>query len=129
MIGTVLQQNQPFNDYLIEFGPFWFEVFNTLGLYDVYSVGWFVAILLFLLASTSACLIRNTPGFMRDIRSFRLNAQDKSLRAFAHSRQYESACRRRPSSSAPRACSASWATRHGSRNARARPWWPRARAA
>ncbi|MFW6021265.1 MAG: cytochrome c biogenesis protein ResB [Guyparkeria sp.] len=90
VIGTVLQQNQPFNDYLIEFGPFWFEVFNTLGLYDVYSVGWFVAILLFLLASTSACLIRNTPGFLRDIRSFRLNAQDKSLRAFAHSRQYES---------------------------------------
>ncbi|MFP4251299.1 MAG: cytochrome c biogenesis protein ResB [Guyparkeria sp.] len=90
VIGTVLQQNQPFNDYLIEFGPFWFEVFNTLGLYDVYSVGWFVAILLFLLASTSACLIRNAPGFMRDIRSFRLNAQDKSLRAFAHSRQYQS---------------------------------------
>lgn len=90
VIGTVLQQNQPFNDYLIEFGPFWFEVFNTLGLYDVYSMNWFVAILLFLLASTSACLIRNSPGFLRDIRSFRLNAQDKSLRAFAHSRQYES---------------------------------------
>lgn len=90
VIGTVLQQNQPFNDYLIEFGPFWFEVFNALKLYDVYSAGWFVAILLFLLASTSACLIRNTPGFLRDIKSFRLNAQDKSLRAFAHSRQYES---------------------------------------
>ncbi|MFO7808339.1 cytochrome c biogenesis protein ResB [Guyparkeria sp.] len=90
VIGTVLQQNQPVNDYLIEFGPFWFEVFNTMGLYDVYSMSWFVAILLFLLASTSACLIRNTPGFLRDIRSFRLNAQDKSLRAFAHSRQYQS---------------------------------------
>ena len=90
VIGTVLQQNQPFNDYLIEFGPFWYEVFMTLKLNDVYSAGWFVLILLFLLASTSACLIRNTPGFMRDIRSFKLNAQDKSLRAFAHSREYES---------------------------------------
>ncbi len=90
VIGTVLQQNQPFNDYLIEFGPFWFEVFMALKLNDVYSAGWFVAILLFLLASTSACLIRNTPGFLRDIKSFKLNAQDKSLRAFAHSRQYES---------------------------------------
>lgn len=89
VIGTVLQQNQPFNDYLIEFGPFWYEVFKTLGLYDVYSVSWFVAILLFLLASTSACLLRNTPGFLRDIRSFRLNAQEKSLKAFAHSRQFE----------------------------------------
>ncbi|WP_410474539.1 cytochrome c biogenesis protein ResB [Guyparkeria sp. TX1] len=90
VIGTVLQQNQPVNDYLIEFGPFWYEAFNALKLYDVYSAGWFVTILLFLLASTSACLIRNTPGFMRDIKSFRLNAQDKSLRAFRHSRQYES---------------------------------------
>jgi len=90
VIGTVLQQNQPFNDYLIEFGPFWYEVFKTLGLYDVYSVSWFVAILLFLLASTSACLLRNTPGFLRDIRSFRLNAQERSLKAFAHSRQFDS---------------------------------------
>ncbi|MFW5954764.1 MAG: cytochrome c biogenesis protein ResB [Guyparkeria sp.] len=90
VIGTVLQQNQPFNDYLIEFGPFWFEIFNTLGLFDVYSVGWFVVILLFLLASTSACLIRNTPNFMRDMRAFRVNAQSKSLRAFAHSRQFDS---------------------------------------
>ncbi|MFN2381880.1 MAG: cytochrome c biogenesis protein ResB, partial [Guyparkeria sp.] len=90
VLGTVLQQNQPFNDYLIEFGPFWFEVFTTLKLNDVYSAGWFVVILLFLLVSTSACLIRNTPGFLRDIRSFKLHAQDKSLRAFAHSRQYES---------------------------------------
>ncbi|MCL7745021.1 cytochrome c biogenesis protein ResB [Guyparkeria hydrothermalis] len=89
VIGTVLKQNQPFNDYLIEFGPYWFEVFKALKLYDVYSASWFVAILLFLLASTSACLIRNTPGFLRDIKSFRLNAQEKSLKAFAHSRQFE----------------------------------------
>ncbi|MFO7582406.1 cytochrome c biogenesis protein ResB [Guyparkeria sp.] len=90
VIGTVLQQNLAPNDYLITFGPFWFEIFNTLGLFDVYSVGWFVVILLFLLASTSACLVRNTPGFMRDMRSFRVNAQSKSLRAFAHSRQFDS---------------------------------------
>ncbi len=91
VIGTVLQQNLPFNDYVIQFGPFWFEIFNTLGLFDVYSVAWFVVILLFLLASTSACLVRNTPSFMRDMRSFRANAQSKSLRAFAHSRQFDSA--------------------------------------
>ncbi|HER34954.1 MAG TPA: cytochrome c biogenesis protein ResB, partial [Halothiobacillaceae bacterium] len=95
IIGTVLKQNEPFNNYLIEFGPFWYEVFKTLGLFDVYSVSWFVAILLFLLASTSACLIRNVPGFMRDIRSFRLNAQEKSLKAFPHSRQFEASLDRR----------------------------------
>ena len=27
------------------FGPFWFEVFNSLGLYDVYSAAWLLLIL------------------------------------------------------------------------------------
>ena len=84
VIGTVLKQNESFNSYLDVFGPFWFAVFRNLSLYDVYSATWFVAILLFLVASTSSCVARNAPAFMRDIRSFRLNAQEKSLRAFAH---------------------------------------------
>ncbi|OZB83240.1 MAG: hypothetical protein B7X28_02460 [Halothiobacillus sp. 13-55-253] len=84
VIGTVLKQNESFNNYLDVFGPFWFAVFRNLSLYDVYSATWFVAILLFLVASTSSCVARNAPAFMRDIRSFRLNAQEKSLRAFAH---------------------------------------------
>ncbi|WP_298218735.1 cytochrome c biogenesis protein ResB [Halothiobacillus sp.] len=84
VIGTVLKQNESFNSYLDVFGPFWFAVFRNLSLYDVYSATWFVAILLFLVASTSSCVARNAPAFLRDIRSFRLNAQEKSLRAFAH---------------------------------------------
>jgi len=34
IIGTVLQQNQSYSDYLIKFGPFWFDVFEKAGLYD-----------------------------------------------------------------------------------------------
>ena len=30
IIGTVLQQNQPYPHYVIKFGTFWFEVFNRL---------------------------------------------------------------------------------------------------
>lgn len=84
VIGTVLKQNESFNSYLDVFGPFWFAVFRDLSLYDVYSATWFVAILLFLVASTSSCVSRNAPSFLRDIRNFRLNAQEKSLRSFAH---------------------------------------------
>ena len=36
VIGTVLQQNQPYPNYVIEFGQFWFTVFEWLGLFDVY---------------------------------------------------------------------------------------------
>ncbi|TQV63193.1 MAG: cytochrome c biogenesis protein ResB [Halothiobacillaceae bacterium] len=81
VIGTVLQQNQAYGDYLMKFGPYWFEVFRTLGLYDVYSAPWFLAILGFLVASTSACVIRNAPNMLREMRDHRLHAQEKSLRA------------------------------------------------
>ena len=84
VIGTVLKQNESFNSYLDVFGPFWFAVFRDLSLYDVYSAAWFVGILLFLVASTTSCVSRNAPSFLRDIRNFRLNAQEKSLRGFAH---------------------------------------------
>ncbi|MFP4155561.1 MAG: cytochrome c biogenesis protein ResB [Halothiobacillaceae bacterium] len=90
IIGTVLQQNQPFNDYLIKFGPFWFEIFDALRLYDVYSAWWFVVILVFLLVSTSLCVWRNAPTMLRDIKSFRTGVQEKSLRAFKHSDQWDS---------------------------------------
>lgn len=85
IIGTVLQQNQPQVDYLVKFGPFWSQIFGFLGLYDVYASAWFVVIMMFLVISTGLCLIRNVPPFLREIRSFRENAKEKSLAAMRHS--------------------------------------------
>ena len=31
VIGTVLKQNEPYNNYLNQFGQFWFPVFESLG--------------------------------------------------------------------------------------------------
>jgi len=87
-IGTVLKQNQPYPDYEIKFGKFWFEFFGSLGLYDVYSAIWFLLILGFLLLSTTTCVIRNTPGILRELRHFREKAQEKSLRAMHHSASF-----------------------------------------
>lgn len=84
VIGTVLQQNQPYTDYVIKFGPYWFEIFETLGLFDVYSAVWFLAILTLLVISTSVCLIRHTPSMLKDMRHMRTNVQRKSLRAMHH---------------------------------------------
>lgn len=85
IIGTVLQQNQPQVNYVVQFGPFWSQIFRFLGLYDVYASGWFVVIMLFLVVSTSLCLIRNVPPFLREIKSFREHAKEKSLAAMRHS--------------------------------------------
>ncbi|QTR53546.1 cytochrome c biogenesis protein ResB [Thiothrix unzii] len=84
IIGTVLQQNKPYTDYQIKFGSFWFDLFQMLGLYDVYSAVWFLTILGFLVLSTTTCVGRNTPGILRELRHFRENIQEKSLRAMKH---------------------------------------------
>lgn len=84
VIGTVLKQNEPYNNYLNQFGQFWFPVFESLGLYSVYHASWFLAILTFLVASTSLCIIRQAPGMVKEMKSFRTGAREASLRQFAH---------------------------------------------
>ena len=84
VIGTVLQQNQPMPNYVNQFGPFWFEVFDKLGLYGVYSAPWFLLTLLILIVSTGLCVVRNAPKMLRDMRSWRDNVREDSLRNFHH---------------------------------------------
>ncbi len=88
VIGTVLKQNEPMPNYVNQFGPFWFEVFNKLGLYSVYSAWWFLLIMAFLVVSTSLCIVRNTPKMLRDMRSWRENVREQSLRNFHHKMEW-----------------------------------------
>jgi len=81
VIGTVLKQDQSIQDYIIKFGPFWSEVFNTLGLFHVYGAAWFILVLLFLLVSTAVCVTRNTPGFLKEMKQYNENL---SLNALKH---------------------------------------------
>jgi cytochrome c biogenesis protein len=81
VIGTVLQQNQAFQDYIIKFGPFWTQVFNQLGLFHVYGAAWFVLVLLFLLVSTAVCVSRNGPSFIKDMKQY---SETLSLNAYKH---------------------------------------------
>jgi cytochrome c biogenesis protein len=80
----VLKQNEPMPNYVNQFGPFWFEVFDKLGLYAVYSTWWFLLALLVLVVSTSLCLLRNGPRFVRDMRSWRDHVREQSLMNFHH---------------------------------------------
>jgi len=89
VIGTILQQNQSYNDYILKFGPFWFDVFEKIALYDVYAAIWFLSILGFLILSTSVCVYRNAPVFLREARHFRTNVQLKSLQTFKHQHQWQ----------------------------------------
>lgn len=89
VIGTVVKQNEPLNNYINQFGPFWADVFGRFHLFNVYSAPWFLLILGFLVLSTSLCIARNTPKILNDLRSFKEHVRAQSLKAFHHKAEGE----------------------------------------
>ena len=87
IIGTVLKQNEPLNNYINQFGPFWAQVFGSASLTSVYSAWWFMLILAFLVISTSLCVSRNIPKIMTDWKVYKEGIREQSLKAFGHTAQ------------------------------------------
>ncbi len=87
VIGTVLKQHEPMNNYVNQFGPFWAQVFGAIDLNAVYSAWWFLLILAFLVTSTSLCIARNAPKIFADLRTYKENIREQSLKAFGHKAQ------------------------------------------
>lgn len=88
VIGTVLTQDDPYPNYVNQFGPFWADIFRSLGLYNVYSAWWFMLILIFLVVSISLCVIRNAPKMLADAKSWKDKVREGSLRAFHHKAEF-----------------------------------------
>jgi cytochrome c biogenesis protein len=91
IIGTVLKQNEPMTNYVSQFGPFWYALFAKLSLYTVYSAWWFLLIMGLLVISTSLCIIRNAPKMLADVKSWRDNVREQSLRHFHHKVEWDQA--------------------------------------
>lgn len=94
IIGTVLTQEDPYPNYVNQFGPFWADIFRELSLYSVYSAWWFMLILIFLVISVSLCVIRNGPKMIADMKSWKDRVREGSLRAFHHKGEFEVATNR-----------------------------------
>lgn len=88
IIGTVLTQEDPYPNYVNQFGPFWADIFRGLSLYNVYSAWWFMLILIFLVISVSLCVTRNGPKMIADMKSWKDRVREGSLRAFHHKGEY-----------------------------------------
>jgi len=84
VIGTVVKQHEPYNNYVNQFGPFWAELFDKVGLYSVYSVWWFLLILAFLVLSTSLCIARNVPKIVADLKTYKEQVREQALASFHH---------------------------------------------
>ncbi|MEJ7136871.1 cytochrome c biogenesis protein ResB [Amphibiibacter pelophylacis] len=102
-VGTVLPQNQPLSVPLGLYGPFWTGVFDAAGLFQIYSSPAYVALMVFLVLSTSLCLLRHTPRLWRDVRRWRGQMQTGALRALPHhaDRPWPTGWPRDPAQAAP----------------------------
>ncbi len=87
VIGTVLKQHEPAVNYVNQFGPFWSQLFLALKLNAVYSAWWFMLILAFLVVSTSLCVANHAPKYLADLRTYKENIREHSLKAFRHRAQ------------------------------------------
>jgi cytochrome c biogenesis protein len=89
IIGTVLTQEDPYPNYVNQFGPFWADIFRGVSLYNVYSAWWFMLIMIFLVISVSLCVIRNGPKMIADMKSWKDRVREAGLRAFHHKGEFE----------------------------------------
>lgn len=89
VIGTVLLQNQEQTDYLQQFGPLWYWVFRSLGLFDMYHTWWFQTLLGFLMLSLTACLWRNVPKMLKEMRSRKVSINERSRNRMALQQKWQ----------------------------------------
>ena len=90
IIGTVVKQSEPYNNYLSQFGQFWFPIFEVFDVYNIYQAFWFLIILLFLVVSTSLCVSRNSPKIIKDIRRFQGTLSHNSFKKFKNYYEFSS---------------------------------------
>ena len=69
VIGTVIQQNQAPEDYLVEYSQTTVQLFETLGFFDLYHTWWFVLLLLLFTANLTVCTLERFPNAWRAMRA------------------------------------------------------------
>src|SRR3990172_6308041 len=81
IIGTVIQQGQPTEQYLKEYSQATVNVLETLGLFDMYHTPWFVLLLFFLTANLAVCTLERFPKTLQLVRAPIKPLEDEMLKA------------------------------------------------
>ena len=69
VVGTLIPQSRSPQFYDATYGPDGADLIHLLGLDNVYSAWWFLAMAAFLVLSVSVCLTRNGPRLWRNMRA------------------------------------------------------------
>ena len=86
VIGSFVQQSQPWNDYILKFGPFWFPIYEALGLYHLYDSIWFLCVLGFLVLSVAMCIYRHVPFFYQELKRHKQSFSLERIKQLRHHR-------------------------------------------
>jgi len=66
--GTIIEQDRPLQEYYRYLKPLTVQIFDKIGLFNMYHSWWFVSALLLLAANLSACTIDRYPGIMAGVK-------------------------------------------------------------
>jgi len=77
IVGTIIQQNKPLQMYYRSYDPGTVDLFNKLGLFDMYHSWWFVACLALLALNITACTMDRYRGIMAGLRKRNLILDEK----------------------------------------------------
>jgi len=84
IIGTVIQQGKPAQEYIQEYGETAYRVFVALDFVDMYHSWWFLTLLNIFALNLICCSIKRLPRILRLVRNPELTPDEKYFRAFAN---------------------------------------------
>lgn len=71
VIGSLVDQNQPYAVYVNNFGSLWADFYRLVGVDDIYHASWFLLLLGALALSTALCVWQKAPLMLRELRSYK----------------------------------------------------------
>lgn len=84
IIGTVIQQNLPAEDYLKVYGQTTYRVLNSLDFFDMYHSWWFLGLLSLFSVNLIACSIKRLPRVWKTVHEPVLVPSDGLFRTFSN---------------------------------------------
>lgn len=86
--GTVIEQNQATEKYLMEYSATTVQVFEALGLFDMYHTWWFILVLFLLTANLVVCSLERFPRTWSVIKAPLKPIDDDALKAVHFKKEF-----------------------------------------
>lgn len=89
VIGTVIQQNEPPEQYLREYSQATVQLFEMLGFFDMYHTWWFVLLLFLFTANLTVCTLERLPHTLKVMTAPLKPIDEDSLKAVPYKKEVE----------------------------------------